>query len=94
MWQWWNFSEGPSTDKPILRINLDETACRLHCDQKRGLAVSQQRALSRAKKAEIVQDVSRHKLRGCFAHIAMICDDASLQPRLRQIFLGNERIFP
>ena len=41
-----------------------------------------------------MQDVSRHKLRGCFTHIAMICDDASLQPRLPQIFLGNEHIFP
>ena len=40
-----------------------------------------------------MQDVSRQKLRGCFTHIAMICDDASLQPRLPQIFLGNEHIF-
>ena len=77
----------------MLRINLDETACRLHCDQKRGLAVSRQRALSRAKKREIVQDVSRGKLRGCFTLIAMICDDASLQPLLPQILLGNEHIF-
>ena len=92
-WQWWNFSEAQSTDKPILRINLDETSCKLHYDQKRGLAVTRQRALSRAKKAEIVQDVSQQKLRGCFTHIAMICDDESLQPRLPQIFLGNEHIF-
>lgn len=77
----------------MLRINLDETACRLHCDQKRGLAVCRQRALSRAKKREIVQDVSRGKLRGCFTLIAMICDDASLQPLLPQILLGNEHIF-
>ena len=77
----------------MLRINLDETACRLHYDQKRGLAVCRQRALSRAKKTEIVQDVSRGKLRGCFTLIAMICDDASLQPLLPQIFLGNEHIF-
>ena len=41
-----------------------------------------------------MQDVSRHKLRACFTHIAMICDDASLQPRLPQIFLGNEHVFP
>ena len=77
----------------MLRISLDETSCRLHCDQKRGLAVCRQRALSRAKKTEIVQDVSRGKLRGCFTLIAMICDDASLQPLLPQILLGNEHIF-
>ena len=76
----------------MLRINLDETACRLHCDQKRGLAVCRQRALSRARKAEIVQDVSRGKLRGCFTLIAMICDDPSLQPLLPQVILGNEHI--
>ena len=77
----------------MLRINLDETSCKLHCVQKRGLAVCRQRALSRAKKTEIVQDVSRGKLRGCFTLIAMICDDASLQPLLPQILLGNEHIF-
>ena len=75
----------------MLRINLDETSCRLHCDQKRGLC--RQRALSRAKKTEIVQDVSRGKLLGCFTLIAMICDDASLQPLLPHILLGNEHIF-
>ena len=53
-----------------------------------------QRALSRARKTEIVQDVSRGKLRGCFTLIAMICDDASLQPLLPQILLGNEHTFP
>ena len=93
MWQWWNFSEGQCMDRPTLRINLDETSCRLHYDQKRGLAVTRERRLSRGRKAEIVQDVSRQKLRGCFTHIAMICDDASLQPRLPQIFIGNEHIF-
>ena len=77
----------------MLRINLDETSCKLHCDQKRGLAVCRQRTLSRAKKREIVQDVSRGKLRGCFTLIAMICDEASLQPLLPQILLGNEHIF-
>ena len=93
MWQWWNFTERQTTDRPILRINLDETSCKLHYDQKKGLAVTRQRAGRRPKKTELVQDVSRQKLRGCFTHIAMICDDASLQPRLPQIFLGNEHIF-
>ena len=92
-WQFWNFSEHQTADKPVLRINLDETACRLHCDQRRGLAVCRQRALSRGKKAEIVQDVSRGKLRGCFTLVALICDDPSLQPLLPQVLLGNEHIF-
>ena len=52
-----------------------------------------QRALSRAKKTEIVQDVSRGKLRGCFTLIAMICDETSFQPLLPQVLLGNEHIF-
>ena len=93
MWQFWNFSEEQLADSTVLRINLDETSCRLHYDQKRGLAVCRQRGLSHAKKKEIVQDVSRGKLRGCFTLIAMICDDASLQPRMPQILLGNEHIF-
>ena len=87
------FLRAPDRGKPILRINLDETACRLHCDQKQGLAVCRQRALSRVRRAEIVQDVTRGKLRGCFTLIAMICDDPSLQPLLPQVLLGNEHIF-
>ena len=60
-WQFWNFSERQTANREVLRINLDESSCRLHYDQKRGLAVCRQRALSRAKKTEIVQDVSRGK---------------------------------
>ena len=56
MWQFWNFSEEQLADSTVLRINLDETSCRLHYDQKRGLAVCRQRGLSHAKKKEIVQD--------------------------------------
>ena len=49
---------------------------------------------STRKRQRVVQDVSTKRRRGAFTHIAMICDDPSIQPRLPQILLGNERIFP
>ena len=82
-----------SRERKLLRINLDETACRLYYEQGKGL-VFQPAAGPSGKNARLVQDVSTKRRRGCFTHIAMICDDASIQPRLPQILVGNERIFP
>ena len=46
------------------------------------------------KCTKVLQNVSLGKRRSGFTHVAMICDDTSLQPRLPQILLGNESIFP
>ena len=45
------------------------------------------------KQLSAVQNVSRRRMRGGFTHIALICDDVSIQPRLPQILLGNEHVF-
>ena len=93
-WSWWNLAElTVSGDKKPLRVNLDETACRLHYEQRAGLVFATGSRVT-DQKERLVQDVSTKKRRGGFTHIAMICDDASIQPRLPQILLGNERIFP
>ena len=93
-WTWWNLAElTVSRDKKPLRVNLDETACRLHYEQRAGLVFATGSRLTHQNK-RLVQDVSTKRRRGGFTHIAMICDDASIQPRLPQILLGNERIFP
>ena len=99
-WQLFNFAEltARHRGKPLLRINLDETRIGLHFSGPRGL---QARAVNRrAPKAKagrrrtVVQNVPLGKKRAGFTHVAMICDDTSLQPRLPQILLGNEAIFP
>ena len=76
----------------VLRINLDETACRLHYPAGVGFATGAYDP-GGAPKARIVQNVSRSMMRSAFTHIALICDDSSLQPCLPQILLGNEHLF-
>ena len=76
----------------MLRINLDETCCRLHYEPKKGLSVGMRRR-KQGRRRDVVQNVPTTKKRGAFTHIGMICDDASIQPRLPQILLGNERMF-
>lgn len=74
-------------------MNLDETACRLHYEQRAGLVLTPESGALK-KRGRLIQNVNTNRRRGGFTHIAMICDDASIQPRLPQILLGNERIFP
>ena len=47
-----------------------------------------------SKSTKVLQNVPLSKRRCGFTHVAMICDDTSLQPRLPQILIGNEAIFP
>ena len=99
-WQLFNFLELTAQDrgKPLLRINLDETRIGLHFSGPRGLqarAVSRAAAKAKAKRRRpVIQNVPLGKRRAGFTHVALICDDASLQPRLPQILLGNEAVFP
>ena len=46
------------------------------------------------KCTKVLQNVSLAKRRSGFTHVALICDDTSLQPRLPQFLIGNEAIFP
>ena len=46
------------------------------------------------KCTNVLQNVSLAKRRSGFTHVALICDDTSLQPRLPQILICNDAIFP
>ena len=81
-WAWWSVVELTACrDKKPLRVNLDETACRLHYEQRAGLVLTPRQGSTR-KRQRVVQDVSTKRRRGGFTHIAMICDDPSIQPCL------------
>ena len=95
----WNFAEltAREADRPIIRVNLDETRIPFHHELPRGMQ-TKRKLNSRAprlrpRRRKVVQNVGLAKLRAGFTHVALICDDVSLQPRLPQIMLGNERIF-
>ena len=74
-----------STDKSILRLNLDETAVRLYMDPVRGLIVTG----AEGPGGKPLRSASRRQQRTCLSHIAIVCDDTSVQPLLPQIIVGN-----
>ena len=74
-----------STDKKILRLNLDETAVRMYMDPVRGLIVTGAEGL----RGKPLRSASRRQQRACVSHIAIVCDDTSVQPVLPQIIVGN-----
>ena len=78
----------PGVKKPVLVINMDETACRLHYESKGGLAVRQKDG---ARTKGLVQNVSIGQKRGSMTLFALICNESSVQPLLPQIVLCNER---
>ena len=88
MWQWFHFLLGQvPPGRPVLRLNLDETSVRFWYEPRLGL----RRPRGRVPRAGFARQATRGQLRRAFSHIAIICDDASVQPHLPQVLLVNER---
>ena len=85
-------AEGPFGETP-LRLNFDETFCRLFYEKSPGVLGSEPIASS-AQKGFITQQVTRKQKRGAMSFLALLCDDPSIQPLLPQIIIGNEHILP
>ena len=88
MWQWFHFLlDQVPPGRPVLRLNLDETSVKFWYEPRLGL-----RRLSSPKpRVGFARQASRSQLRRAFTHVAIICDDPTLQPLLPQILLVNER---
>ena len=77
VWQWFHFlQERAPPGRPVLRLNLDETSVRFWYEPRRGL----RRPRKEVPRAGFARKASRAQLRKAFTHIAIICDDSSLQP--------------
>ena len=88
MWQWFHFLQAQvPPDRPVLRLNLDETSVRFWYEPRLGL----RRPRGQVPRAGFARKASRAQLRKAFSHVAIICDDSSLQPHLPQVLLVNER---
>ena len=89
-WRWWNHLESQSAaaGKKVLRINVDETNIARAYDSKKGLVLTTRHR----RKPVLLQQPQQ--TRGSFSHVAFICDDPSVQPRLPQLILGNEHVLP
>jgi hypothetical protein len=75
--------------KKALHLNLDETSVSQFVAHLRGnVFVSKKRRGERG--LEPIQRIARRRTRAALTHVAIICDDASIQPTLPQILLTNE----
>ena len=81
-WQWFRFllAQVPPGRKPLI-LNLDETSIRVWYEPRLGLRA---RAGNRRAGPAPTRQTSRGLLRKAFTHVAVICDDAALQPLARR----------
>ena len=93
-WQWFNWTlQRVPLGKTPLRLNFDETSCRLFYETAPGILGSEPIASS-AHKGFITQQVTRRQKRGTLSFLALLCDDPTIQPLLPQIIVGNEHLVP
>ena len=88
MWQWFRFLKSRvPPNQEVLRLNLDETSIRFWYEPRMGM----RRPQRQTPRTGCRRHASRGQLRKAFTHVAIICDDASLQPHMPQVLLVNER---
>ena len=87
-WQWWNFLEAAIPEgKELLRLNLDETACRLYHKPRKGDLTDKTIAASH-REGSLVQDVDLGKQKAALSHMALVCDNPAIRPGCYSLLLG------
>ena len=84
-------SQVPEGKRPIF-LNLDETCIRFYYPQARGLKVRQQMRRSSSSREAGVKHASKGQQRKAMTYVAIVCDDASIQPVLPQVILLAEAV--
>ena len=69
----------------MLRCNLDETCVCLNHLKQRGI-------ISSLPATDVVLSAEMAPKRGSLTHVAIICDNTTVQPMLPQFILGNHKI--
>ena len=88
-WQWWNYLVASCpADRTVVRLNLDETFVSFETEQ-RGTIVSNTRVRSDLTTR---RRVYRSQRRYGITHVAIICDDSSIQPLLPQVMIGRTSV--
>ena len=90
VWNWANFLHAriPPHERAVV-VNMDETSIRLYQKPGKGCVVKVARKEKRSAKS-LTRNVTKGQLLGTFTHVAMICDDADLQPHLPQFLFINQ----
>ena len=92
-WKWFHYcrQEAATCEAPLL-LNLDETSLPFHMVPRRGIRQKKRRASERA--GSPARNTSKKQRRKAMTHVAIVCNDTSLQPELPQVLLVAEKIFP
>ena len=92
VWQWWNHLESliRAKGKRVLNVNLDETGVPILQTTTKGNMVPPRLSETTAVRPALA--TSRDCARANFTHVAMICDDAAIQPLLPQLIIVGERV--
>ena len=92
-WQWCNFcrAEAARLGRHPLLLNLDETSVPLGFTPRLSnvIAATSRQRTKRRHLPSIAQ--KRETSRANFTHVAIICDDPSLQPLLPQILIFSKK---
>ena len=97
VWQWWNHACSWALEgQAVLRVNMDETSvCLCQGDAKGTVVATKKRLRDQGAPGPDgpLQQVSRSRRRTCLTHVAFVCDQTWLQPRLPQVIIGNCHTF-
>ena len=77
--------------KELVVLNLDETCVALYHGDQKGNVIARSQRFQPGKTP--VQRTSRHEMRACVTHVAIICNNPIVQQFLPQEILGNQHIF-
>ena len=77
--------------REVLRLNLDETACRLYYKPRKGDLADRSVAAAQRERS-LVQDVASGAQKAALSHMGLVCDAPALQPHMPQFILGNEHV--
>ena len=79
--------------QPLLLMNLDETGVPLFNGDRKGTVLKLTSVPRLGERStELVQYATTSETRGQATHIAIICDDASVQPHLPQVIVGPSNL--
>jgi hypothetical protein len=89
--RWSNFlNDFGGSDRPVLRINMDESSVKLSPNPKLGYVMFGRRARKAVLRRGPGQPLSVR--RASLSLVAFVCDDPAIQPLLPQVFVSNGRV--
>ena len=86
-WQWHQYLRARILEKGLtpLRLNVDETSIVLNHDDEKGV-------INKNAQGKVILIPKKSKKRGSLTHVALVCDDNTVQPLLPQFIIGNEHV--